>query len=112
MFAIYGGKQEFTQWDLDQLVTNPCMEEGSEVVFKSRGKTYETTAFVMNGEVVADVPNFLLQEPCSITVDLGWGLDVRMECRTVFNVVEREKPVDYCCEYNIKNRQWRCVLLE
>jgi len=104
MFAIYGGKQEFTQWDLDQLVTNPCMNEGDEVVFKALGKTYETTAFVMNGETVADVPNFLLQKPCEITVDLRWGLDVNLECRTVFNVAKRDKPADYCCDYNIKYR--------
>lgn len=104
MFTIYGGKSEFTQWDLDQLVTNPCMKEGDDVVFKACGKVYETTAFVQDGEVVADVPNHLLQKPCSIIVDLGWGLGVHMDCRTTFNVVASEKPDDYVCSYNIKPR--------
>lgn len=104
LFVIYGGKQEFAQWDLDQMVTNPCMKEGDEVVFRACGKAYETTAFVKNGEVVADVPNFLLRKAGKITVDLGWGLDVHMDCRTVFNVTAQEKPEGYACECNIKER--------
>ena len=71
MFTIYGGKQEFMQWDLDQFVTNPCMQEGDEVVFyNSHGATYVVKAFVQNGEVLADVPNYLLQMDGNILVDL------------------------------------------
>lgn len=104
MFTIYGGKQEFMQWDLDQFVTNPCMKAGDEVVFRAMGKAYETVAFVQDGVVCADVPNFLLQKPCDIQVDLGWGLDCHMDCRTTFTVVAKDRPADYVCPYNIKPR--------
>lgn len=104
MFTIYGGKTEFNQWDLEQLVTCSCLQEGDKVVFSGFGKAYETTAFVQDGQVWADVPNFLMQEPGYIRVDLGWGLDCHMDCRTTFTVVAKDKPVDYVCPYNIKPR--------
>lgn len=104
MFTIYGGKAEFNQWDLDQLVTCSCLQEGDKVVFSGFGKAYETTAFVQDGEVLADVPNFLLKEPGYIRVDLGWGLACHMDCRTTFTVVKKNKPEDYVCTYNIKHR--------
>lgn len=104
MFKIYSGATEFKQWDLDQLVVNDCMKEGDEVVFCAHGKAYETTAFVQDGKVVADVPNFLLQESGEIRVDLGWGLDVHLDCRTYLAVTAQAKPKNYVCEYNIKDR--------
>ena len=104
MFSIYSGAEEFKQWDLDQLVVNDCMKEGDDVVFRACGKTYETTAYVQDGKVVADVPNFLLQKPCNIRVDLGWGLDCHLDCRTYINVAAQDKPDDYVCEYNIKSK--------
>lgn len=104
MFKIYNGATEFKQWDLDQLVVNDCMKEGDEVVFCAHGKAYETTAFVQDGKVVADVPNFLLQESGEIRVDLGWGLDVHLDCRTYLTVTAQAKPKNYVCEYNIKDR--------
>ncbi len=105
MFQIVGEKQHFDQWDLDQLVTNPCMKKGDSVVFNGHGKTYGVTAFEQNGEIFADVPNFLLQKPGSIRVDLNYGLDCHMDCRTTFTVVAKEKPTDYSCDVNIKNRE-------
>jgi len=104
MFTIYGGKTEFEQWDLDQLITCDCLKEGDEVVFSGHGKTYETTAFTQDGEVWADVPNFLLKEPGSFRVDLGWGLNCHMDCRTTFTVKAKEKPANYKCGVNIKGR--------
>lgn len=104
MFSIYGGATEFKQWELDKLVMNPCMKEGDEVVFHGYGKVYEATAFLKDGEVVADVPNFLLQKSGSIRVDLGWGLDCHLDCRTTFTVVAQEKPDDYVCKYNLPDR--------
>ena len=105
MFSIYGGKTEFKQWETDQLVTCPCVGVGDQVVFRAHGKAYATTAFEQDGEVWADVPNFLLQEPGSIRVDLGWGLDGHIECRTFITVSAQDKPEDYVCEYNIKHRE-------
>lgn len=104
MFTIYGGKQEFAQWDLNQMVTNPCMNAGDSVVFKAHGKAYETTAYKYGGEVVADVPNFMLQKPGIIRVDLHWGLDVHLNCRTYFDVTAQDKPEGYDCDCNIKHR--------
>lgn len=104
MFTIYGGKTEFNQWDLEQLVTCDCLMEGDEVVFSGHGKTYETTAFVQDGKVWADVPNFMLNKAGNFVVDLGWGLHRHMDCRTVFNVAAKAKPEDYVCPYNIKPR--------
>ena len=104
MFQIVGKEQNFKQWDLEQLVTCACLKEGDAVVFSGHGKTYETTAFVQDGQAVADVPNFLLQKAGTFRVDLGWGLDCHMDCRTTFTVEAREKPDDYECNYNIKQR--------
>lgn len=104
MFTIHGGKTEFNQWDLDQLVTCSCLQEGDEVVFRAFGKAYETTAFVQGGEVLADVPNHLLQKPGNIQIDLGWGLDCHMDCRTTIAVAAKDKPEEYECPYNIKPR--------
>ena len=106
MFEIYGSKVAFDQWDLDQLVTCSCLQEGDKVVFRGLGKAYETTAFVQGGVILADVPNFLLKEPGSIRVDLGWGLDSHLDCRTTFNVIAKDKPEGYKCTYNIKNRTY------
>lgn len=104
MFTIFGGKTEFKQWDLEQLVTCDCLQEGDEVVFSGHGKIYRTTAFVQEGKVWADVPNFMLNKAGSFVVDLGWGLHRHMDCRTVFNVAAKAKPEDYVCPYNIKPR--------
>lgn len=104
MFRIVGKQSNFRQWDLNQLVTCDCLKEGDDVVFRSYGKTYETTAFVQDGMVVADVPNFILQKAGSVRVDLGWGLECHLDCRTTFDVEAREKPEDYVCTENIKQR--------
>ena len=105
MFTIYGGKQEFMQWDLDQFVTNPCMQEGDEVVFyNSHGATYVVNAFAKDGAILADVPNYLLQMEGNILVDLEQGLDRHTECRTTFAVVAQAKPEGYDCQYNVPDR--------
>ncbi len=104
MFQIVGKKPHFKQWDLDQLVTCDCLKNGDDVVFRGYGKTYETTAFVQDGQVAADVPNFILQKAGSFQVDLGWGLECHLDCRTTFEVEAREKPEDYVCTENIKQR--------
>lgn len=110
MFTIYGGKTEFEQWDLDQLVSNPCMKEGNEVVFKnSHGETYVTKAFKRGGEVLADVPNYLLQKHGNILVTLEQGADRHTECETIITVRAKDKPEDYKCSGNIKERKQDAV---
>lgn len=105
MFSIYGGAKEFNQWELNQLITNPCMKKGDEVVFyNSHGATYVVKAFEQGGEILADVPNYLLQMNGNILVDLGQGLERHTECRTTFSIVAQDKPEGYKCEYNIKSR--------
>lgn len=105
MFIIYGGATEFNQWELNKLVMNPCMKEGDTVVFRnSHGETYVVKAFVQDGEIMADVPNYLLQTEGNILVDLGQGLERHTECRTTFTVVAKGKPEDYECPYNIPDR--------
>lgn len=106
MFTIYGGKTEFEQWDLDQLVSNPCMKEGNEIVFRnSHGETYVTRAFKQGGEVLADVPNYLLQKHGNILVTLEQGADRHTECETIITVTAKDKPEDYKCGGNIKERK-------
>ena len=100
LFTIYGGKREFAQWDLDHLVTCPCMQKGDKVFFYANGKNRSTTAYERDGEIVADVPNALLQLPGSIRIDLGSGLECHIDCRTEINITEREKPDGYCCTDN------------
>lgn len=110
LFVIYGGKQNFMQWDLNQLVTNPCMKEGDEVVFyNSHGATYVVNAFEQDGEILADVPNYLLQTEGNILVDLGQGLERHTECRTTFAVVAQAEPEGYDCQYNVPDRPAKAV---
>lgn len=96
MFSIYGGATEFNQWELDKLVTNPCMKEGDDVVFRnSTGETYVVRAFAQNGEVLVDVPNYILKTAGNILVDLVQNQDRHDDCRTTFAVKAANKPDDY-----------------
>lgn len=106
MFSIYGGAAEFEQWELDKFVTNSCMKEGDEVVFRnSHGETYVVKAFAQGSEILADVPNYLLRTADNILVDLEQGNDRHPECRTTFTVVAQDKPDGYECKYNVPERQ-------
>lgn len=101
MFEIVGREEQvFEQWEQGAKVSNPCMKAGDQVVFRSHGKVHATIAFEENGAVVADVPNFLLKEHGEIRVDLGWGLDGHIGCRTFFLVNKADKPAGYKCEDN------------
>lgn len=105
MFSIYGGATEFNQWELDKLVTNPCMKEGDDVVFRnSTGETYVVRAFAQNGEVMADVPNYILQTAGNILVDLVQNQDRHDDCRTTFAVKAADKPDGYECTCNTPDR--------
>ena len=96
---IYDGREQFYQWDLDQKITSNTFNVGDEVHF---GNIKHSTALVvlayeLNGKVVADVPNVLLQSfsPITayhyITTDHG----VRTTEEESFLVNKRVKPDDY-----------------
>jgi hypothetical protein len=103
MFTIKGGKDKFTQWDLNQQVLNPCMNAGDEVVFRNAsGAAIVQYAHKDGSDVVADVPNILLQDSRNIVVDLGQGKDRHKECRTNFMVEKASKPEGYVFVDNVK----------
>lgn len=91
MFKIYDGRESFYQWDLQQklIVANPTIKE---VHFCNRTeecalicKTYE-----FEGQLVADVPNILLQNDWRIRVYAYDGQATLHEAR--FDVIKRSKP--------------------
>lgn len=101
MFTIYGGKTEFSQWDLNQRVVNPDMCDCEQVIFTmSNGRVGISRAYEYEGQMVADVPNHLLQYSGNVMVDLGQGADQRIEEKTFFTVVECGKPEGYVCTPN------------
>lgn len=100
MFKIYDGRLSFYQWDigekviLSEPVGNDCrvhfQNPDSDICFVV--KPYE-----LNGKVVADVPNILLQLPNPIVV---WCYVLEQsESHTIvkeeFAVTPRQKPSDY-----------------
>lgn len=97
MFEIVGREEQaFEQWEQGARVSNPCMKAGDEVVFRnSSGATAVMIAMEESGQVVADVPNKLLQMALCILVDLGQSNELHSECRTSFRVNPAEKPADY-----------------
>lgn len=110
MFEIYGGGTELKQWELNKTVTNPCMKEGDDVVFRNaHGQTYVVKAFEEGGVIQADVPNYLLQKSGNILVDLEQGLEHHTECRTTFAVVAQDKPENYDCQCNVPDRPVKAV---
>lgn len=103
MFEIVGGNPYLTQWELNRTVSNPCMKVNDEVVFvNSSGRTCVTYARMQDGQVVADVPNILLQDARNILGTLGQSLEKHSECETAFEVHEAEKPEGYVYVDNIK----------
>lgn len=83
MFVIYGGGNEFQQWEQGKKLTNEHMAAGDCVIFRNAGgKTIPVTARQDGGEVVVDVPNELLMHHANIVVDLKH----RPTCRTHFKV--------------------------
>lgn len=102
MFEIYGGAKHFNQWDVDQKVTNDCMVAGDQVVFcNATGMTIPMYAYNDGGTVVVDVPNKMLMCGANMLLQLGQGVDAHFECRTIIDVIPREKPEDYVFVDNV-----------
>lgn len=103
MFKIYDGRESFYQWDLDQqlVVADSTI---TEVHFCNR--TDETSlvceTYVVNGQILVNVPNILLQEDWDINVYAYDGKATKHSAN--FEVKRKAKPSDYVyTETEIKN---------
>ena len=103
MFKIYDGRESFYQWDLDQqlVVADSTI---TEVHFCNR--TDETSlvceTYVVNGQILVNVPNILLQEDWDINVYAYDGKATKHSAN--FEVKRKAKPNDYVyTETEIKN---------
>lgn len=94
MFKIYDGRESFYQWDLDQklVVADSTI---TEVHFCNR--TEETSlvceTYVVDGQILVNVPNILLQEDWDINVYAYDGKATKHSAR--FEVKRKTKPSDY-----------------
>ena len=94
MFAIYDGRKEFYQWDLNRklIVDDETIEQ---VHFCNITDDYSLVCLVyeQDGKNVVDVPNILLQESWRINV-YGYDKDYT-KYSEIFNIVPRTKPDNY-----------------
>lgn len=98
MLQIFDGREYFYQWDLDQKLSVEYDENVCHVHFKNPdGETsLDVDTHTLDGRLVADVPNILLQKAGVIT---AWiykceGDECTIET-TIFRVQARQKPSDY-----------------
>lgn len=96
---IYDGRKSFYQWDLNQKITSPNFKVGDEIHFTSlqQSTALIVLAYELDGKVVADVPNILLQNSYPITAyqyitvtDMDYTIDEQL-----FTVIKRPQPDDY-----------------
>ena len=98
MFKIKDGRSSFWQWDLNQkiIIGDPTC---SEVHFchENDENALVVRVYDLNGELVADVPNILLQSSDMIRVYAYIKTDSEKYTKkeTWFTVIERPKPADY-----------------
>lgn len=96
---IYDGRKYFYQWDLNQKITSDSFRVGDEIHFVNikQMTALVVAAYELDGKIVANVPNILLQESYPIIVyrciangDAASTID---KCK--FGVEKRPKPDDY-----------------
>ena len=94
MFEIYDGKQEFTQWDINQklIVKDRTIKE---VHFNNAlsANALICVPYELDGLLVVNVPNILLQEALRLYVYAFCGECVRASAD--YEVKPRVKPSDY-----------------
>jgi hypothetical protein len=96
---IYDGRKSFYQWDLNQKLTSKRFEVGDEIHFfnAKQSSALVTVAYELDGKIVVDVPNILLQSSLPITVYRY--IDAEDSSKTVeqwqIDVTQRPKPADY-----------------
>lgn len=99
---IYNGRNSFYQWDCNQKVTGDDLNVGDELHFcnASMNEVLVTKAYNLDGKVVADVPNILLQQRHEIRV-YRYVIDEDSQYTIIqyrFVVQPRPKPSDYVYE--------------
>lgn len=105
---LYDGRESFYQWDLNQKLTSDTLRVGDEVHYSNlkQTKALITIAYELDGKVVSDVPNILLQNAHPINVD-RYIKSGDSECTVEqysFKVKQKVKPSDYVyTETEIKN---------
>jgi hypothetical protein len=96
---IYDGRTSFYQWDINQKITAPWLKVGDEfhITNLRQSTTPVLKAYELNGVVVVDIPNILLQQSYPIFVyryietdDMAFTSN-----KFVFDVKQRQKPDDY-----------------
>lgn len=96
---IYDGRESFYQWDLNQLITSKDFSVGDEIHFSNARtpRALPIKARELDGSVVADVPNILLQTALPIIVHRyvqdETSAQTTNEC--TFSVKQRPQPNDY-----------------
>lgn len=97
---IYDGRASLYQWDLGVKVTSETLAEGDEVHFchVNRSAALVVKAHTLDGAVVADVPDVLLQKPYPL-IAYRYIIGEDEGHRTIeeyeFKVVARPRPEDY-----------------
>ncbi len=96
---IYDGRESFYQWDLNQRITSNTFKVGDEIHFFNikQPKALVVIAYELDGKVVADVPNILLQssQPISVYRYIIDGEVAQTIEEFELEVKQRAKPDDY-----------------
>lgn len=99
MLQIYGNRDELFQWDVNQKVIADGLAIGDEIHCYNikQSNALVTIAYMLDGVVVADIPNLLLQSSLPLSIyryvsdeDGQYTIDEH-----TFNVKQRPKPADY-----------------
>lgn len=93
------GREQFYQWDLNQKITSNRFSVGEEIHFYNikQPTALVVLAYELNENVVADVPNIILQSSQPFTAyryitsdDGSYTIEEKQ-----FKVIQRAKPSDY-----------------
>lgn len=92
---IYNNREAFYQWDMNQKITDTSFSVGDQIHFTtpSMSNALVVACYELDGVVVADVPNILLQGVEHITAYKYMKDHTRNEY--TFPVMQRAKPDDY-----------------
>ena len=96
---LLDGRDSFSQWDLNVKVTSNKFKVGDEIHFYNirQPNALPVKAYLLDGKVVAEVPNILLQSAYPIFAycmvdDAGATYTIK---KYEFKVKQRPKPDDY-----------------
>lgn len=97
--TIYDDRECFYQWDVDQKITSDTFKVGDTIHFanKDQIEALPVKAYMLDGQVVADVPNILLEASLPLKV---WKYEYSEHSAQtteehVFDVKKRAKPSDH-----------------